>query len=66
MTTWSYKKAGVDIRSIKSSHSEISKLIGSTLSLRNGRIGEVITGSGHYAGVIKLRNNVIIDLFLVC
>ena len=55
--SWSYKKAGVDIRSIKSSHSEISKLLGSTLSLRNGRIGEVITGSGHYAGVIKLRNN---------
>ena len=55
--SWSYKKAGVDIRSIKSSHSEISKLLGSTLSLRNGRIGEVITGSGHYAGVIKLRND---------
>nr|ACF09772.1 phosphoribosylformylglycinamidine cyclo-ligase [uncultured marine crenarchaeote KM3-153-F8] len=55
--SWSYKKAGVDIRSIKSSHSEISKLLGSTLSLRNGRIGEVIAGSGHYAGVIKLRND---------
>ena len=55
--SWSYKKAGVDIRSIKSSHSEISKLLDSTLSLRNGRIGEVIAGSGHYAGVIKLRND---------
>ena len=55
--SWSYKKAGVDIRSIKSSHSVISKLLNSTLSLRDGKIGEVINGSGHYAGVVKLRNN---------
>ena len=54
--SWSYKKAGVDISSIKSSHFAISKLLNSTLSLRDGKIGEVITGSGHYAGVVKLRN----------
>lgn len=55
--SWSYKKAGVDITGVKSSHSNISKLLNKTLGFRDGKIGEVINGSGHYAGVIKLTKD---------
>lgn len=54
--SWSYKKAGIDIKDIETSHNAISRLLNSTLSFRKGQIGEVLKGSGHYAGIIKLRN----------
>lgn len=50
-----YADAGVDIESENASITAIVSGIQSTLSLRKGRVGESITGIGHFSGIIRIN-----------
>jgi phosphoribosylformylglycinamidine cyclo-ligase len=50
-----YSDVGIDVKQIKSIQNLIGKSIGSTHGLPS--IGKVVSGFGHYAGVIELGNN---------
>lgn len=53
----SYSKAGVNLQKIRSLQTDIGNSIKKSYSFQ--RIGEVISGFGHYSGLIKLESNVI-------
>lgn len=53
-----YKDAGVDIKKVKSAHKTIEGLISATHSLREG----ILSGYGHYAGLIEIGNNKVLAL----
>jgi len=49
---WTYKKAGVDIEGIRAGHNIIAGMLRETE--RRRRLGRVIHGPGHYAGLIDV------------
>lgn len=53
-----YSNAGVDVRKIKKAHQGIGSLISATHSLRKG----VISGYGHYAGLIEIADGKVLAL----
>jgi len=53
----SYTKAGVNVKKIRSAQENIGKMITESNSYQN--IGKILSGFGHYSGLIKLGNNVI-------
>lgn len=50
----SYREAGVDVDKVSQLHRFMSDLFRATFRFRDGRIGEVLTDIGHYAGLIDL------------
>ena len=52
--SWSYERAGVDLRRVKAAHTAIDRLIQKTYGIRRGKSGRVLIGSGHYASLIDL------------
>jgi len=54
--TFTYAKAGVDIRRVKRIHGEIDELISKTFTARKGRFGQVLDVRQHYAGLIDIGN----------
>ena len=59
---YTYKKAGVDLEKIKSTHHVILSLLRDTLRLRSGKIGEVYGGIGHYASLVKVGGDLCVAL----
>jgi phosphoribosylformylglycinamidine cyclo-ligase len=58
--SWTYAKAGVDLKKVKKVHASISDLIEGTFKLRRGRTGEVLEKvKGHYAGLIRVGKDLI-------
>jgi phosphoribosylformylglycinamidine cyclo-ligase len=53
-----YKDAGIDLKKVKSTHETIGSLISSTHRMRKG----VLSGFGHYAGLISIGNNKVLAL----
>jgi len=54
MKKWTYAKAGVDVAGVRRAQAEIGRLVEKTFQLRAGRLGEVLTGFGHYASLIDV------------
>lgn len=52
--SFTYAKAGVDIRRIKKIHEAIDKLAAKTFVTRVGKFGKVLPIQGHYAGLIDI------------
>ncbi len=52
--SFTYAKAGVDIRKVKKIHGDIDKIASETFSTRKGRFGKVLDIRGHYAGLIDI------------
>jgi len=57
--SWTYRKSGVDLDQIRNLHNSVERVFSSTFKERAGKIGEVICGVGHYAGLIKIGNRVL-------
>lgn len=57
-----YAKAGVDVEKIKKSHRALAELLEGTFKLREGKFGRVLTGIGHYAGLIDAGGGLAIAL----
>jgi phosphoribosylformylglycinamidine cyclo-ligase len=53
----SYSKAGVNLTKIKSIQSIVGRLIAPTFVLNKS--SEVISGFGHYAGLIRIGSNIL-------
>ncbi|MFQ5970175.1 MAG: phosphoribosylformylglycinamidine cyclo-ligase [Nitrososphaerales archaeon] len=53
-----YKDAGVDIAELKTTHKTIESLISGTHGFRAG----IISGYGHYAGLLEIGNNKVIAM----
>ncbi len=53
-----YKDAGVDIKKVKTAHKAIEELISVTHGFQNG----ILSGYGHYAGLIEIGNNRVLAL----
>jgi len=53
-----YKDAGVDIKKVKSAHKTIERLISATHGFRQG----ILSGYGHYAGLIEIGSNKVLAL----
>lgn len=53
-----YKDAGIDLKKVKTAHRAMEKLISVTHGFREG----VISGYGHYAGLIEMGNNKVLAL----
>jgi phosphoribosylformylglycinamidine cyclo-ligase len=49
-----YREAGVDIDKVSEIHKSIKSILEKTFIFREGRVGSVLTGIGHYAGLIDL------------
>ena len=52
--SFTYAKAGVDIRKVKRIHGDIAQIISKTFSTRKGRFGKVLDIRQHYAGLIDI------------
>jgi phosphoribosylformylglycinamidine cyclo-ligase len=52
--SWSYERAGVNLKRVKATHSTIDRLIQKTYGIRRGKSGRVLLGSGHYASLIDI------------
>lgn len=57
-----YAKAGVDVEKIKKSHRALAELFKETFKPREGKFGRVLTGIGHYAGLIDAGGGLAIAL----
>ena len=57
-----YSDAGVDINKIKETHKSIANLLKETFMHRKGKLGEVLSDIGHYAGLIDIGNNNVLAL----
>ncbi len=57
--SWTYRKSGVDLREIRKLHKTVELAFSSTHKARAGKIGEVICGVGHYAGLIDIGDRVL-------
>jgi len=55
---WSYSKAGVDIKKIRKIQGDIGQLVSKTHSGFGNKNTKVISGFGHYAGLIEFGSNV--------
>ncbi|KKK96312.1 hypothetical protein LCGC14_2664000, partial [marine sediment metagenome] len=53
-----YKSAGVDIKKIKKSQSEIGKIIQSTHKLQ--KKAKITHGFGHYAGIVEISGGTLL------
>jgi len=51
---FTYARAGVDIDRVKKAHGAIARMLRETFAARRGRLGEVLTEIGHYAGLIDM------------
>ncbi len=56
--TFTYKDAGVDLAKIKITHKTIENLISQTHRLRTG----ILSGYGHYAGLLEIGDNKVIAI----
>src|SRR5438093_12772789 len=56
---WSYAKAGVDIKKIRKIQSDIGKLVSKTHFGFENKNWKVLSGFGHYAGLIEIGSKVI-------
>jgi phosphoribosylformylglycinamidine cyclo-ligase len=56
---WSYSKAGVNIKKIRKIQSDIGKLVSKTHLGFENKNWKVLSGFGHYAGLIKIESKVI-------
>lgn len=54
--SWSYAKAGVDIKKVKKTQNEIGKIIEETFKFRDNKFGQVLGKFGHYASLIDIGN----------
>jgi phosphoribosylformylglycinamidine cyclo-ligase len=54
--SWSYAKAGVDVKKIKKTQNEIGKIIEETFKYRDKKFGQVLGKFGHYASLIDIGN----------
>ncbi len=54
--SWTYSKAGIDIKKIKKAQSEMGKIIERTFNYRKNKFGNIIGKFGHYASLIDLGN----------
>ncbi|MEM4311221.1 MAG: phosphoribosylformylglycinamidine cyclo-ligase [Nitrososphaerales archaeon] len=52
---WTYSKAGVNLKKVKSLHKSLQELLASTLTFRK----EILLGAGHYAGLIEFQDKVL-------
>jgi len=62
MGEMTYAKAGVNIQDESSAISAIASAVSKTLSLRKGKIGESLTGIGHFSGLIKINDKLALAL----
>ncbi|HPR41752.1 MAG TPA: phosphoribosylformylglycinamidine cyclo-ligase [Candidatus Methanofastidiosa archaeon] len=51
-----YASSGVDIRTEEEAVKAISDIVKESLSFRKGRVGEPLTGLGHFSGVVDIGN----------
>lgn len=56
---WNYAKAGVDIKKIRKIQSDIGKLVSKTHFGFKNKNWKVLSGFGHYAGLIEIGSKVI-------
>ena len=56
---WSYSKAGVDIKKIRKIQDEIGLLVSKTHSGFENKDWKIISGFGHYAGLVEFDSKVI-------
>lgn len=56
---WNYSKAGVDIKKIRKIQSKIGKLVSKTHFGFENKNWKVLSGFGHYAGLIEIESKVI-------
>jgi phosphoribosylformylglycinamidine cyclo-ligase len=56
---WSYSKAGVNVKKIRHIQSEIGKLVSKTHISFENKNWKVLSGFGHYAGLIEFESKVI-------
>ena len=54
--SWTYAKAGVDIKKVKKMQNEIGKIIKKTFEYRNNKFGTVLSKFGHYASLMYIGN----------
>lgn len=54
--SWSYAKAGVDVKKVKKAQNEIGSIIEETFKFRDNKFGQVLGKFGHYASLIDIRN----------
>ena len=54
--SWSYAKAGVDVKKVKKTQNEIGKIIEETFKFRDNKFGQVLSKFGHYASLIDIGN----------
>ncbi len=57
-----YAGAGVNIRDENSAISAIAEAVGRTLLNRRGKVGESLTGIGHFSGLIKINDELALAL----
>lgn len=60
--SWKYSDTGINIKKIKSSQKDISKIFSSTFNNRKGKIGNILGEIGHYAGLIDIGRNFVLAL----
>jgi len=51
---WTYAKSGVDVSKVRKIHKSIAELLAKTHEQRKGKLGEVLSRIGHYAGLIDI------------
>jgi phosphoribosylformylglycinamidine cyclo-ligase len=54
--SWSYAKAGVDVKKVKKAQNEIGSIIEETFKFRDNKFGKVLGKFGHYASLIDIGN----------
>ncbi len=54
--SWTYARAGIDVKKVKKVQNEIGKIIVKTYKLRNNKFGTVLSRFGHYASLIDIGN----------
>ena len=54
--SWTYAKAGVDVKKVKKTQNEIGKIIEKTFGLRNNEFGRALGKFGHYASLMDIGN----------
>ncbi|WP_455276851.1 phosphoribosylformylglycinamidine cyclo-ligase [[Eubacterium] cellulosolvens] len=52
--SWSYAKAGVDVKKVKKTQNEIGSIIEETFKFRDNKFGQVLGKFGHYASLIDI------------
>ncbi|MHA1713536.1 MAG: phosphoribosylformylglycinamidine cyclo-ligase [Candidatus Ranarchaeia archaeon] len=58
-TPITYADVGVDTKAILKSQRKIAQYLSRTFQTRKGKIGEVVTQIGHYAGLIKVNDQLL-------